>query len=81
MTCNPQQQIAELRSLIGDMENDVLSILDFAALIEECQPGPVITDDVSGGIHRVVAQIREHARALREARTNSWQIVCKLANP
>lgn len=76
MSQEAQKQIAELKSIIFDMEDDVLAILDYIGLLQQSsiQTG-------SNGATRLCDIMKDHGQALKEARNSGHEIIRRLANP
>ena len=77
---NPAELINDLKGNLEPMENDYLSIIQYALLLSVLTAGPD-AETAMDGIHRLMFEISDHATAIKKQHEAMWQIVRCLGNP
>jgi hypothetical protein len=76
----PAELINDLKGQLEPMENDYLSIIQYAGLLSVLTAGPDAETAIDG-IHRLMFEIRDHAAAIGKQHEAIWRIVKCLDDP
>lgn len=83
MMKSPSELLHELNAALDPMENDSLSVIQYATLLTVLTSGSDAANAATAieGIHRLMFEIRDHGENLHKQFEAARQIVKRLANP
>jgi hypothetical protein len=83
MTEGPSELLHKLSAALDPMENDSLSVIQYATLLTVLTSGSDAANAATAieGIHRLMFEIRDHGENLNKQWEAARQIVKRLANP
>jgi hypothetical protein len=70
--------VDDLKRVISEMENDSLAAHEYTGLLCVLTAGPD-AETAMLGIHRLMLEVWDHARCLKEKQDEAWQIVTRLS--
>jgi hypothetical protein len=80
MMKSPSELLHELNAALDPMENDSLSVIQYATLLTVLTSARY-AETAMDGIHRLMFEIRDHGENLNKQYEAARQIVKRLSNP
>jgi hypothetical protein len=77
---SPSELLHKLNAALDPMENDSLSVIQYATLLTVLTSGPDAETAIDG-IHRLMFEIRDHGENLYKQYDAAREIVKRLSNP